>query len=710
MFGKTKNYIIHSDNLAGQDIDLIGQEAIELAQLTSVEGIVTPESLVLTSTAFDDFIAAAGLIDKVSDLLSQVDLNHPERTSKISEEISDLILQANFPSIILKPLVQAYKTMSGFTDKYVVLKPSWVIDQEFVPSLTDNVRINVKGEASLLYNVKKIWASMFSENALNLRIEKKYSGGLSMAIIVQRMIQAEISGKVFSHNPVTLENNGIQIEATLGLRISEYEDKIHADIYTIDPQDWRVIEKNIVSQEFMVLRKGRATPEEDPNMLVKISPEWQRKQKLDDLQLSHLINLVKKLINRWQKPVEIHWAYEAGRVYILSAHELVNNQELTEFDLHSSLADILNQERNLEIIQNTSDTSTHEININKLAEEVENIASGTQPAPLPPEIISELADEPSMPLSIDEVIVNQSEENTEILSSIDQLITEIYLDISDMSSETLANASSYRGAYFDGTSMLLRHGVLPESIIDDPQQFKNIVESYALEISTASKIVEPKPLIYSFSDIGELERSTLLGDTGTEVYTDGSERFVFKPEAMIAEILAIKRAVTKYSVRNLRIVMPKLRSRTEMYSVKKILSSQSIKRSAMMQLFAEVATGNFMYEIVNVEPHELDGIIINLDKLTGALSSKRIPTISDYDGVFAGLEVMLNLTQQKKFKTYIICPPNIDVIKRVMDNLNPLGIVFSGALDSTMMEKIQEFDQGKVSQISKRGRKPKALR
>jgi phosphoenolpyruvate synthase/pyruvate phosphate dikinase len=80
----------------------------------------------------------------------------------------------------------------------------------------------------------------------------------------------------------------------------------------------RITEKTITAQEYMMVKKGRSVSNEDPNIKVDISPEWQKKQKLPDHLMIQVAKITKMLKDKYEEPVEVHFAVETGNLYILS--------------------------------------------------------------------------------------------------------------------------------------------------------------------------------------------------------------------------------------------------------------------------------------------------------------------------------------------------------------------------------------------------------
>jgi pyruvate,water dikinase len=720
VFGSQKHYIINTSNIDDSiGVDVVGEQAVEASKLLQT-GVLVPDSFVLTSVAFDDFLTSADLIDKITASLNKLNGPDPQMAKVVSDEISAMISSANFPSIILNPLTQAYRSMSGFTEKYLTLSPSWVMDSVLMPDNFDNARkTNVKTEPALLYSVKQIWSSLFSPEALLLRQQLNYAGGISIAVYIQRMIQSEISGSTYSVDPVTGAEGHVVVEAILGLPDLKQDPEIQPDIYKVDASDFKISEKNILPQTYMLLRKGRAGPDEDPTMKVAISSEWKRRQKLPDEHIVMLAKITDELAKQYGHDIELGWAYETGRLYITKVGKFTP-VKVQDIDLTSKLETELGAKLtgDIEVIPATEVSEPPAVNTDKpkkidiksLVDEVQTLASSDQltSPEMDSAIKAELADEPQMPTALDEVI--HAEQNANEIHQEYELITNLYLDVSDMNSEKLSNASRFDGVYLDGTEMILRHHVLPESIARNATSLSRLIESYALEISTAAKVVEPKPLYYSFSDIGDAERRSILGEEDREKGLDGGERFVLAPEAMLAEIQAIKRARNTYDAKNIKLILPKLRSEAELVDLKKILNSQGVRRTSVMELLAEVATPAFLYELSKVKENDVDGLFINLPKLAHAMFGRPELIDRDKQTVVTALKLMQEHNKDKKFQLVLKSIDDLIMLEEVLQQLPISSIVFAQIPQDHTLKSLKYIDSSKLKNSSaKKGRKPKEL-
>lgn len=704
LLGKQKSYIISPSQVSPSDVELVGTRAISTQHIHSL-GILVPDYFVISSVSFDDFIIASGLVDKIGVSLAKLEKGNEDSARKVSDEIGTMIAQAVFPSTLLHPIIQAYKSLSGISDKYVELTPSYIYTEDLVPSEDREFVIsNVKGEAALLYSVKQIWARLFSKQSLIHRQNKGYRAGLSVAVVVRKAIQAESSGVAYSLDPIGNNQNSIMIEALLGLR-TEHNINETYDVYRLDASDARIVEKNISAQDKMYVRKAKIENPAHSYLTVPISPDWRRRQKLDDSFITEIGRKVQKLKQDMHTDVEVEWAYEVGKVFITS----IDKYKPLDYTKLSSPLPQPSLSSDLEIVPASEAMSEVELpkidipqlklrpklDIKKLVTEVNDIVDGKIDIPT--------TEEPDIE-EIAESVKNGQNEETAVTDFKDefQLTTNMYLDVSQLDTEALVEAARFDGIYIDGTELVKRHQLYPENV-KDKADLARLIESYALDISTAARAVSPKPILFAFSDLVAEDKP---GNP------DGAERFISNPESLITEVLANRKANTIYDTKNISYVIPKVRGLDEITDIKKILSSQNVRRTKSTHLYAEVSLPIFGYQLSEIDPGLVDGVIINLPKLLPQLlgtsrvsASKFVHSIGLLENICLtakskGMTVSMKLGELK----------NIDLEKVL--SLSVDNLIFSEIPAADILNSIQTADKGKISNLAPvktRGRKIKPL-
>lgn len=200
--------------------------------------------------------------------------------------------------------------------KYVAVRSSGVAEDSHDAAWAGqfDTFLNVPRE-ELIEKVKACWVSATSERA------KSYAERLNIAlgpiaVIVQEMVQSDVSGIAFSVNPITKEAKEIIIEAGYGLGEAFVSGLITPDTYMIDKFTGVVLEKHISRQlkKLVLLESGE-------NGWENIG-EFGSNQKLSDKQMLKLAALIAKLELHTKYPIDVEWSFNDGNFYILQCRPI----------------------------------------------------------------------------------------------------------------------------------------------------------------------------------------------------------------------------------------------------------------------------------------------------------------------------------------------------------------------------------------------------
>ncbi len=168
---------------------------------------------------------------------------------------------------------------------------------------------------NLLENIINCWESAGSERAKSYALQKSVASG-AIAVVVQEMVAGDVSGVAFSTHPVTGDHNMIVIEACLGLGEPVVSGTLTPDSYIIS-KDLTVIERRVVNQRKKLVRgKTKALSWR------KVSPSDGEKQKLSDQQIIDIAEMVKRIENHFENPVDIEWTIKADQLYLLQCRPI----------------------------------------------------------------------------------------------------------------------------------------------------------------------------------------------------------------------------------------------------------------------------------------------------------------------------------------------------------------------------------------------------
>ncbi|MFH0974085.1 MAG: phosphoenolpyruvate synthase, partial [Candidatus Micrarchaeota archaeon] len=161
-------------------------------------------------------------------------------------------------------------------------------------------------------------ASLFEARAIYYRVENGFEHvKVGLSAVVQKMIQSESSGVMFTADPVTGDRSKIIIEAGFGLGEAVVSGQITPDNYAVDKETLRITDKFIAQQEMMIIRlpSGKTDHADVPE-------EIQEKQKTSDDFIVQIAKFGRAIEKHYAYPQDIEWAIENGRVYITQSRAI----------------------------------------------------------------------------------------------------------------------------------------------------------------------------------------------------------------------------------------------------------------------------------------------------------------------------------------------------------------------------------------------------
>jgi len=309
----TKNF----KQLSKEDTNIAGGKGASLGEMMN-SGIPVPPGFVVLSTTFDKFINESKLNEKIEKILKIVNVNNDDSANKASDKIKEMILGARVSMEVEKEINSEFKKLGA---KFVAVRSSATAedgaDHAWAGQLESYLNTT---EKDLLEKVKKCWASLFTPRAIFYRIEKKLSRQkISVAVVVQKMIESEVSGVAFSVHPVTEDQNQLIIEAGYGLGEAIVSGSITPDSYVVNKEELKsdFIEINIATQERQILRSAKGGVEWTGVAMIK-----QDKQKLSDRQIIELSKMIINIERHYGFPCDIEWAFEKGKFYIVQSRPI----------------------------------------------------------------------------------------------------------------------------------------------------------------------------------------------------------------------------------------------------------------------------------------------------------------------------------------------------------------------------------------------------
>ncbi|AIS31866.1 PEP/pyruvate-binding domain-containing protein [Methanobacterium formicicum] len=312
----TNNYVV---DLQEEDraIEKIGGKALNLCKMSST-GFKVPYAFVVSVDAYDYFIKKE-LESEISQILNSIDFNSEKSIARGCSSIKDIITSGTLPTNLREEIQQKIEDLPP---GYYAVRSSAVAedlpDASFAGQLDSF--LNTARE-NILERVVDCWASYWNDRAVKYRHDSSIGhldtelAAAGIAVVVQRMVNADISGVMFTANPVN-GSNDIVIESTWGLGEAIVSGIVSPDSFVLG-REGNLLEKNIQSKDQgYFLKNGE-------NRLIPIPEDKQKKSSLNTEILKKLLAKGVELEEFFGVPQDIEWALECGekeaQIYILQS-------------------------------------------------------------------------------------------------------------------------------------------------------------------------------------------------------------------------------------------------------------------------------------------------------------------------------------------------------------------------------------------------------
>jgi len=661
---KSTAHILWFEQIRKKDIPIVGGKGANLGEMYHAE-IPVPNGFVVTAKAYFDFLNSTSLRHKILTEVSGLDTNNSKKLQQISKNIKTAILAADMPDDLEAEIKTYYHKLCGEYDRLVAVRSS--ATAEDLPDASfagqQETYLNIKGYKDVIKNVQKCWASLFEARAMFYRVENGYSHlKVGIAVPVQLMVQSEVSGIMFTVNPLTNNEGEISIEAAFGLGQPIVSGEVTPDQYIINKKSGKVASKFLSKQTWQYTLGGN-TP---------ISKKYQQEQKLGNKYIAELAQIGLKIEEHYGRPQDIEWGLEDKKLYIVQSRPVTTlhsaeKHEIKKIDPAKAgkfLLEGLGASPGVacgpvKIIHSPSE-------INRVKEGDILVAVMTNPDYVPAmrragaivtdeggrtshaAIVSRELGVPAVVgsshatkmLKDGEVITVDGadgkiyagdlvklEEDTSIRTDIDltktKTATKVYVNLAepelavDMAQRNVDGVGLLRAEF-----IIANIGTHPKKFIKEKKQ-REFITQLADGLEKFAKAFYPRPIVYRFTDFKSNEYKSLKG--GAEFEKDepnpmigyrGTGRYLDDAEVFELEVEAIKKVRNKEGFKNLHVMLPFVRTLDQLRDAKKLMASLGLRRSGQFKLWMMVEIPSNVILLDDFIKEGIDGVSIGSNDLT----------------------------------------------------------------------------------------------
>jgi len=321
----TESFILSFQEIDRSTLTMAGGKGANLGELSRIKGIHVPNGFCITTEAYKRIFEGNPLVKKLLSTLSLLKIEDRDAVRKLSAEIRTAIETTVIPENIKEEIISS---LHGKDDNAYAVRSSATAEDLPTASFAgqQDTYLNVIGKDSILKHISKCWASLFTERAIIYRIQNGFEHDkVHLSVIVQEMVFPEVSGIMFTADPVNGNRKVLSIDASFGLGDALVSGLVNADTYKV--RDGKIIDKRISDKKSATysLKDGGTKVQE-------IEHEMQSEQTLSDEQILQLERIGRKIETHFCCPQDIEWCLADSTFYIVQSRPITTLYPIPEAD------------------------------------------------------------------------------------------------------------------------------------------------------------------------------------------------------------------------------------------------------------------------------------------------------------------------------------------------------------------------------------------
>jgi len=317
-------YIKRLQEMTRDDVPEAGGKAANLAELAR-NGFNVPPAFCVTARALDRVLESSGAAARIAEVAASIRYDDYDLVEKNTAVIRDLITEAEVPRELGDEIRAGidFLRRGPDDDPLVAVRSSVAVRDSSIssfPGMMDTFHF-LRGEQQILHYIRKCWASLWTARAAYRRHQMNIDHGKGIiAPLVQRMVNSEVAGVMFTANPISGSREEVVIEANWGLGESLVSGESMNDSYRLRKgTPAAILERTIQKKTIMVTIDREAGV---GRKKYDVPPHLASRATLEDRQLEELAARGMEIESVFSYPQDVEWAYEGGTLYILQSRKV----------------------------------------------------------------------------------------------------------------------------------------------------------------------------------------------------------------------------------------------------------------------------------------------------------------------------------------------------------------------------------------------------
>jgi phosphoenolpyruvate synthase/pyruvate phosphate dikinase len=287
------------------DAGSYGGKSATLGELIAAE-IPVPPGFAVSCEAFRLFVSEAGLGDVIAHAVERSSSGDVDAVNRASHSISEAMHSAAMPASVRDQICSQYSSLGD--DVPVAVRSSALGEdsQEATFAGQQETYLWIRGADHVCDAVRDCWVSLYSPPAIAYRARLGSSDEPAMGVTVQQMVDAEVSGVMFTCNPVSGDPSMVAVNASWGLGLAVVGGEVTPDDYLVSKVTRELVRENVSTKTVEYV------PAEGGAKCVEVPEERQSVACLDQEALAALVEVGKRVERYFGARQDIEWAIDRG--------------------------------------------------------------------------------------------------------------------------------------------------------------------------------------------------------------------------------------------------------------------------------------------------------------------------------------------------------------------------------------------------------------
>jgi len=646
-------------------------------------GIPVPPGFIVTAKAYSTFLEKTKLATKLKGLLHDLNPEETKRLNAVAKSIQQDILAAQMPVEIKQEIEEAYDKLGSRVNEkspFVAVRSS--ATAEDLPGASfagqQETFLNIRGKRDVVASVKRCWASLFEPRAIYYRAAKKFNHlAVGIAVPVQRMVQSDKAGVLFTVDPMTGDRGKIVVEAGWGLGEAIVSGAVTPDRYVVDKKTLKPLSREVHKQTWKIALADGG----DRHVAVPV--HLQQLEKLSEHELTELARIAKNIEAHYAFPQDTEWAIEAGNIFFVQTRPVTTlPSKNTAPAAQPSVTLIQHAEVLLTGIAASVGLKSGPVKVIHGPGEIDKVADGevlvtemTNPAFVPAmrraaAIVTDTGGQTShaaivsrelgipcvvgtgkatsllktgMVVTVDgskglvykgdlkviekSLSLEPPKEPTPIerrtIEVVPVTATKVYVNLGEpFLAEKIAPLPVDGAGLMRAEFIIASMGEHPHYLVEHGKT-RQYVDGLADGIETIARAFHPRPVVFRTTDFKTNEYRGLKGGDKYEPQEEnpmmgfrGAFRYIKEPDYFKLELEAILKVRTKFDLRNVWVMIPMVRTIDEFLTVRDMLQAAGLKQTRDFKLWIMCELPSNVFLIEDYCKLGIDGVSIGSNDLT----------------------------------------------------------------------------------------------